>query len=249
MHWLNYRLVAGTSLAAVLVLFNALPQPVRAQLVDITAEFRCTNRVRHVGLPAETNEWNHTVHCVVGLNVWHIEGNFARNSQIEYLFTGTNITRHVVLNDPHFGKREWTWTRDSVGAGVGEASQGNLAWLAFCSGPLLRQKDRVIPWPDPDGYPISVASSDTTTVFKDELGLPSHVTLSSVNRLVACQYMVLESTNFLGWTFPLRFELTQTGGPGGGDGIGMWDGEELFVWGQVKSIGVGRMPSIPVTPP
>ncbi len=113
----------------------------------------------------------------------------------------------------------------------------NLPWLAFCSGTYLKEKGRVIPPPVGD-LPISFdayAYSDKTILFKDDFGLPKSVDLYTSDSLFAASlddfnelrgkkiknrkgfgdnlikfhYEVSESTNFLGWNFPLKFDFFQ----------------------------------------
>src|SRR5215471_3613936 len=144
-----------------------------ADLVDITAEFRCTNRVR-IGTNQYPREWRHSVHCVVGTNLWFIEGDFASNADVSRLFTGSNVVEDSVLNKGFAAGKRWTntWVSDGViSNGVGAQ---NLAWLAFCSGPYLK-KVRVIPLPCPNGYFPDNVNHDHRQVFHDELGLPSSV--------------------------------------------------------------------------
>jgi hypothetical protein len=130
--------------------------------------------------------------------------------------------------------------------------------LAFCSGPYLKQKVRVIPLPWPSGYFRDNVSYDRREVFNDELGLPSSVDFflpgkspggSKTLYWPSGTYKVIESTDFLGWMFPLKFEVRQSAGPGGGDGTGIYDGAELVIVGHVTSMQRGRMPSIPTGPP
>jgi hypothetical protein len=102
-----------------------------------------------------------------------------------------------------------------------------IPWLAFCSGTFLKMNGRKIPLPvapaggswDAFDYP------DKTETFDDELGLPRRVDLLASrelkDRLVArCElgpragfqkfhYVAIESTNFQGWNFPLRFEFAE----------------------------------------
>jgi hypothetical protein len=182
-----------------------------------------------------------------------IEGNFARNADISLRFTGTRVIEHVVLNEGFDAGKRWTNTWPSDGGLSREAGAENLAWLAFCSGPYLKKKVAVIPLPAPSGYFPNNVNHDRREVFKDELGLPSSVEFflprdsPDGSRSVywpSASYKVTESTNFLGWTFPLWFEVRQSAGPGGGDGTGLYDGAELVIVGHVTSIQQGRRPSI-----
>lgn len=248
--------IAIASLAAIILLTGWRAQAAGADFVDITAEFRCTNRVR-IGTNQYPHEWRHSVHCVVGTNLWFIEGDFASNADSTLLFTGTNVIEHVVLNKGFSAGKSWTNTWPSDGAVSHGAWTANLAWLAFCSGPYLKQKVRVIPLPAPSGYFPDNVSYDRRQVFNDELGLPSGVEFflprdspdgSRTLYWPSGTYKVVESTNFLGWTFPLWFEVKQSAGPGGGNGTGIYDGVELVIVGHVTSIQQGRKPSVPTGP-
>ncbi len=42
-------------------------------------------------------------------------------------------------------------------------------------------------------------------VFKDNLGLPKSINLVSTNNQSVLQYQVHQTTNFMGWHFPLEF--------------------------------------------
>jgi hypothetical protein len=127
---------------------------------------------------------------------------------------------------------------------------GNLAWLAFCSGPYLKRPAESVPIPLQDArhFPDSFAYAAKTTCWEDELGLPSKAEwrgsraaaaagrmdyrLSRDNRMLwlrsggwqsarsgilRVRYEVLESTNFLGWRFPVRFEAVRYGHHGFSD--------------------------------
>jgi hypothetical protein len=248
-------ILAMASLATMILLPGRRCQGAGANFVDITAEFRCTSRVQE-GTRWYPHEWSHSVHCVVGTNLWFMEGNFAGNADSTVLFTGTNVIEHVVLNKGFAAGKRWTNTWPSDGVVGGHLGQENLAWLAFCSGPCLKRL-RVIPLPAPSGYFGDNVSYDRRQVFSDELGLPSNVEFflprdspdgSRTAYWPSANYKVVESTNFQGWTFPLRFEETQSAGPGGGSGTGLYDGAELVIVGHVTSIQQGRKPSIPGGP-
>ncbi len=161
-------------LVARLILFFAAPvTSVASQFVAITADFSCTLRVQYAGGHCETNEWKHESKSVVGTNIWCIQVNFHDHPQTEnyseittYVFTGSYIVQHSALNaNPKIGQKEWVKNRPSSGAGVGEIGQGNLSWLAFCSGPYLRRKAPVLPLPYSDAIFPQVATTATATTF------------------------------------------------------------------------------------
>ena len=262
----------GFMIEASAALFLLSPPGLGAEFVDLTAEFNCTNQVQYGNSQFATTEWSHSVHCIVGTNSWLIQGNFSRNAESAFLFSGTNVTSRVVLTkDPRVGGsllprllgptspslarasnslvgKKWTKVWSSNGFGVGEAGQVDLAWLAFCSGPYLAEKNRVLPLPNRDGYFPLEPSSDRRQVFKDGFGLPRSVEFIAANGLLLGQYRVLEETNFLGWTFPLRFEVRQSSGPGGEPSTGLFEGAELVIEGRLTSIGPGKRPEMPAGP-
>ena len=158
--------------AAIILLTGWRVEGAGADLVDVTAEFRCTNRVQ-IGNRQYPMQWSQSVHCIVGTNLWYIAGDLCGNADVTLLFTGTNIFELDVLNEGATARKSWTnsWPSDGV------ISNGivNLPWLAFCSGPYLKQKVPVIPLPAPSGYFRDSVSYDRREVFNDELGLPSSV--------------------------------------------------------------------------
>jgi len=114
----------------------------------------------------------------------------------------------------------------------------NIPWLAFCSGTYLKTANRVIPLPvaiighAPDVF----AYTDRTETFEDELGLPRRIELfhselryESSARLFwknmplqsrmlrsgfrdgvrKFHYETTQSTNFMGWNIPLKFEFAE----------------------------------------
>ncbi len=114
----------------------------------------------------------------------------------------------------------------------------NLPWLAYCSGTYLKREGRIIPPPMTDlpGAVDAYAYSDQTETFEDDFGLPRKLNLltsdslheASVNQffyrirrekpkprkgfgngILKFHYEVLESTNFLGWNFPVQFVFFQ----------------------------------------
>jgi len=85
---------------------------------------------------------------------------------------------------------------------------GTVSWLAFCSGSALKQEGRRIFPPSALWKESMIAYagwSDATEVFKDDLGLPKSINLVFTNNQPIFQYQVRQSTNVLGWNFPLEF--------------------------------------------
>ena len=95
--------------------------------------------------------------------------------------------------------------------------------------------------------------SDVTTKFNDTLGLPKLLELYTTNSPFSqpvIQYRVTNSTNFLGWRFPLEFKVAQyrpapqPGSPFRFAGTNGWE-LDFIARGTVTSIGVGAKPLIP----
>jgi len=89
--------------------------------------------------------------------------------------------------------------------------EGRMAWLAFCSGSCLKRKGREI-FPPAFSWKFEIWPSfapDRTAVFEDALGLLKRVDLATTNGQPVFVYRVSESTNMLGWEFPLKFHIVQ----------------------------------------
>jgi hypothetical protein len=126
---------------------------------------------------------------------------------------------------------------------MGFDSVARIAWLAFCSGPALKREGRQI-FPASDLWKESSIAysgwSDSTEVFKDGLGLPKSVNLVSTNNQPIFQYQVRQSTNVLGWNFPLEFYGVQYLPTGTNN----WK-LHLTLKGRVTAIGISSKPEIP----
>jgi hypothetical protein len=115
----------------------------------------------------------------------------------------------------------------------------NIPWLAFCSGAYLRKPGRIIPKPAPvvRASPDAFGYLDKTIIFEDSLGLPRSVELYTsraqaerglddprISRRfdretaladlgtegsTVVRYSVEKYTNFLAWSIPTEFSLTQ----------------------------------------
>ena len=80
--------------------------------------------------------------------------------------------------------------------------------MLFCSGSFLKSSGREIALP----FQIRTRlqpKSDKTSVFEDGLGLPRNFELYGTDKQTLCDYTVQQSTNFLGWNFPLSLKLVQ----------------------------------------
>jgi hypothetical protein len=185
-----------------------------AQFVEVHAEI-------------ETTSWSsekirgrtpYTTQFIVGTNLWFFEGNFLRNATCRFWFTGTNLVEETFITSrspdqgnagglvtvtPEIGERS---VRVHTPYSTGIHHVAYVSWMAFCSGTFLKSSGReiILPFHVP-----SLHLSDKTTVFKDGLGLPKQFELYSPNQQKLCEYTVQESTNVLGWNFPLSFKLVQ----------------------------------------
>jgi hypothetical protein len=175
----------------------------------------------------------------VGTNTWLIEGDFLMNARDTWRFTGTNLieqtlitkeTAHATTKElsgisgfamsvPPIGRRNiqtFDSTDGNPGRPVGVADlmfePGKIAWLAFCSGSFLKQHGRHIPLPSDiwkEFLPSSWETTEKTTPFEDELGLPERMVLYTDKNQPVLQCRATLSTNVLDWNFPLQFYLAQ----------------------------------------
>lgn len=217
------------------------------------------------------------VHCVVGTNSWEMDGGFSYYDQ-SYYFTGKRIIEsinpHAPASDPQTQAsiaNEFDCVYESVDGNPGTLSAcspdgqrlhvgpdylctlGRIAWLGFCSGPCLKRPGRLI-FPPSDLWKELVCApsgfSDRTEVFDDALGLPKRVDLFTPRTEPVLQYRVTNSTNFLGWHFPLEFNVAQyrpaplPESPRVTFGTNGWE-LEFTARVKVTSIGVGTKPRIP----
>ena len=211
-----------------------------------------------------------TVHCVVGTNAWLMEGDFYRNSKARRWFTGTNIIEQsvitqelpeaetkrlsqiskFVITSPGVGHQS-TRTYQTADGNPGRPARvidlmdlrGRICWLAFCSGSALKREGRQLFPPDDLWKELLSAPAgfmDKTTVFKDGLDLPRSLELFTPKDQLIFQYQVRQSTNVLGWNFPLEFYGVQYR-PVGTNGWVV----QLTVKGKVTTIGVGTEAKIP----
>jgi len=172
------------------------------------------------------------IHCVVGTNSWEMDGDFCSNCDQTYWFTGKRIIEHSITtktlpSDPlNLGApigSEVERVSESLDGNPGTLAAcgpdgklrnigpdylcpvARIAWLAFCSGPCLKQHGRLI-FPPSDLWKELICApygfSDKTQVFEDALGLPQSVNLYTPKTEPVLQYRVINSTNILGWHFP-----------------------------------------------
>lgn len=157
---------------------------------------------------------NLSFRCVVGLNTWLIEQNFGA-SKATYWFNGTNVVETIPA-----AQHVFTQTTASADGNPGRPVRvadlmsfncpARIWWLAFCSGPCLQRQGRTI-YPPSDFWKESSLAysgwSDETTCFNDRLGLPKSLRLFGTNNQTVLRYQTRQSTNVLGWSFPLEFYL------------------------------------------
>lgn len=235
-----------------------------AENVEITAELIST-----YPSGTTTNQYSVTVTCVVRTNDWFIRGNFLRNGDAYFWLIGTNVVEHRVITDSLYLQRAKDFVSEKFpGRKPGRAIAGsypragqtfttvhpspqgqiagggieNAVWLAFCSGTYLKHDGRQIPMPL--GLPSDAFEySDKTIVFKDDFGLPKSVELYATNGQMVCEYKVLQATNFMGRSFPLKFcaaQFCERSAPGG---VTVPSRSDLL--GRVTSIRIGKQPEIP----
>lgn len=120
---------------------------------------------------------------------------------------------------------------------------GTVSWLAFCSGSALKKEGRTVFPPNSLWKESRIAYagwSDATEVFKDDLGLPKSINLVLTNSQPIFQYQVRQSTNVLGWNFPLEFYGVQYLAAR----TSAWE-LHMTLRGRVTSIHPGLNPEIP----
>ncbi|HZR17523.1 MAG TPA: transglutaminase domain-containing protein [Verrucomicrobiae bacterium] len=212
-----------------------------------------------------------TVHCLVDTNTWLIEGDFLANGKDTWWFTGTNMIEEsritsetpeattkklselsrLAMRSPRVGERNRR-TIESIDGNPGRPvrvadlmfAPAKIAWLAYCSGPALKREGRRIPLPSDLWKELmspSWQTSEKTTTFEDELGLPEKIVLHTGKNQPVLQYRAVLATNVLGWTFPLEFHLAQYTPIGSNE----WE-LHLTANGKIIDIGEGAAPGIPV---
>jgi hypothetical protein len=225
-----------------------LPNARAAQFVEVSATITV---ITWPGEMLETRR-TYTTHCVVGQDTWFFEGGL-HNAITENWWTGSNVVQRTAETKPSaivapgdrrpgtsFGRTVVHRSPDGLPARA--SGFDNVPWLAFCSGEFLKRDGRRVPLPiDVLSWRLVPDYSDTTVVFDDTLGLPQKMELHTPDRQLVCQYEVQQSTNFLGWNFPLHFKIAQS--RLGYDGKLIRHGQAT---GKVFSMRVGTEPRIPV---
>ena len=196
-----------------------------------------------------------TARCVFGTNLWLIEGEFTLNARQTWWCTGTNIIKHTVITKelperpevgnvptlagrvPRLGVRFTTVYGPSDERPLGGIA--HVTWLAFCSGSFLKSEGRRILPP----FPVETREneySDKAQLFDDARGLPKRIEIYGHDKKLVCTYEVQQSTNFAGWTVPVRFEVTRYSPSGGGPVKPDWQGSA-----RVTSIQKATQPLVP----
>jgi hypothetical protein len=214
-------------------LFLFLAKAGGAQFVEVTAELemvRWNYGGQHEPPSAVWKTWR--TRCVVGTNSWLMETEFAP-ARHAWLFNGSSVIAYTVLTDyPSDRKELYKKNHPETVLGKGYSntnatdigvpflgpafpagrlfdSNMNIPWLAFCSAPYLKAKPEHVPLPTDGLSAYGIRHTDDTTLFEDSLGLPRAVDLIAATNQPVCRYRVLESTNVLGWNFPLRFAVAE----------------------------------------
>lgn len=124
--------------------------------------------------------YNYSLNCIVGANDWRIDSRREAASSFQCWFDGTNTYLH--LGSAGSSSVHVKASRD--GHPLGSLNL-NLPWLAFCSGTYLKRENRLIPFPLTESRhtPDTLAYTDKTTVFEDDLGLPRSIAMFASDKL------------------------------------------------------------------
>ncbi len=157
------------------------------RFVTITAEFEQfefpSGDIKH---PANLTNLAFSAVCTTGTNEWRIDLSFGQGEKQELCFDGTNVYYNNIF--PSGNSRVTISSRPSyIGCPLG-MTMHNMPWLAFCSGNYLKRERRLIPMPVPKMVfvktsPDSLAYSDRTLAFPDDLGLPQTVDMFASDSL------------------------------------------------------------------
>lgn len=210
------------------------------------------------------------VELVVGTNRWMMRSDFYRNADVTRWFLGSNIVEETVITrelpadearrigrtsrlataSPPVGqkRRRVYQTKDgNPGRPVRVEDlmdlRGRICWLAFCSGPVLRQEGRRM-YPPSDLWKQFVAAPDgfrdEPRVFGDELGLPRSLELFTPKEQLIFHYQVRQWTNFIGANIPLEFYAVQYYP----QPTNQWE-VQMLIKGKVTALEPGEEPRIP----
>jgi len=221
-----------------------------AQFVEVTADIEVTSWRYHeeTGLPLKSSR-TFSVRCVVGTNTWLIERHSTNTAQESVWFVEGKIirlttpTQDSAPDDSEFrtmrrGTRYLSVLAAADGYPAGDLFL-NLPWFAFCSGPYLRRPGQAVPLPAPPQDRAAFGFRSEVTAFEDSLGLPRRVQFFNGQKQLKCDYQVQQSTNVLGWNFPLSFTVTQNEP----NSLGVWN-KQLAVTARVKSVQPAPEPAL-----
>lgn len=200
----SFRRTPLMMLCAFACLILAQSAPSEPQFLRVTAEIDLiTYSNSCAAAPGIESTRTFPLACTLGINEWRIDEEFVPHSLRVWCFDGTNVYERTQLKD------SWTAStnvggipltpqlraiaRSNVTVTIWPSQDGhplghlgvNIAWLAFCSGPYLKQPGRDLPMPATEIRldPLAFAYADSVQVFDDALGLPQSVELrASVDR-------------------------------------------------------------------
>ena len=214
------------------------------------------------GDPSSIFEKNQEINCIIGTNSWFMEcgdDGWYSGGKAQVWFTGTNVVTAYEITRNFTNDEGQVFLPGSKSVDISEVFDGNpgrpikvrdfilfeqfVPWIALCSGPVLKMKDRHL-YPPSDLWKETVYApkgfTDKTTVFADSLGLPTSMTLFATTTQPIFQYRAHQSTNILGWNFPLEFYMVQ------------YEPDDTNGWvvsftgrGRIKSVGPGKKFEIP----
>jgi len=211
------------SLCALLCGFLGLAQSASAEFVEVTLQIEEAD--------SRSSRTYNTL-CVFGTNTWMIEGEFAVNAKTTWWCTDTNIIQHEVITKKVLPMDSVILSGSPIFSGpfpaigqypeVGEQfvrihhsydkrplpGVEYVHWLAFCSGSFLKAKGREL-MPFYPGLGSCGPYTDKAQSFRDAPELPQQVEIYRNDGRLVCSYEVQQSTNFSGWTIPVRFTATQ----------------------------------------
>jgi hypothetical protein len=215
-----------------------------AQFVEISALVETIDwrYQEETGLPLK-NIRTHTLRCVVGKDQWLME-NLSRSNVTESTwFLNGMIVRQVSYHSTDDSSSDGTGYRSSRrtarNVGMMPSPEGypggdalaNATWFAFCSGSFLQKTTRGVPLPTAGVNETVFGFTNEMRAFTDELGLPRTASFYAPPRELKCRYEVAQSTNVLGWNFPLVFAAEQREP----DRFGKWN-RNLTINGRVTTI-------------
>lgn len=192
------------------------------------------------------------IRCVIGTDSYLMERR-AADTSFTYWFTETNLItlRQGIKNDKPDAGEAYSYYEDSTDGNPGRTVRvadlmtfdppSRFIWLALASGPCLKKSGEKL-YPPVDFWKEYFAPmwTVTTNLFPDNLGLPRSIDFIENTNQYIFRYQTRETTNFLGWTFPLEFYGVQyIRGNIGGAVISM------AFKGRVASFHPASKPSIP----